>query len=114
MAGETAFKLKRAVRFNYLDFSSPERRLATCEAELQLNRRTAPELYVEVRRITRDPHGALMFDGSGNLVDAVVVMRRFDQRDLFDSMALRGELTPSIMTDLPKGSLLSIEMQPQP
>jgi len=100
MAGETAFKLKRAVRFNYLDFSSPERRLASCEAELQLNRRTAPELYVEVRRITRDPYGALMFDGSGNLVDAVVVMRRFDQRDLFDSMALRGDLTPSIMTEL--------------
>jgi uncharacterized protein len=100
LAGELARKLKRAVRFPYLDFSTPERRLAACEAELQLNRRTAPALYLGVRRITREDDGRLALDGSGRLIDAVVEMRRFDQDDLFDNMARRGALTPRLMTDL--------------
>jgi uncharacterized protein len=49
LAGERAYKLKRAIKLPYLDFSSAEQRRAACEAELALNRRTAPHLYVEVR-----------------------------------------------------------------
>jgi aminoglycoside phosphotransferase family enzyme len=45
LAGERAYKLKRAVRFDYLDFSTSERRRMLCEAEVRLNRRTAPTLY---------------------------------------------------------------------
>ena len=85
-------KLKRAVRLPYLDFSTPEQRLAACEKELRLNRCTAPELYLGVRRITADTQGP-EFDGSGALLDAVVEMRRFDQDALFDAMAQRGALT---------------------
>ena len=48
LAGDHAYKLKRSVRFPYLDFSSAEQRRIACEAELLLNRRTAPELYLEV------------------------------------------------------------------
>ena len=44
LAGARAFKLKRAVRYSYLDYSTPERRRAACEAELAVNRRTAPAL----------------------------------------------------------------------
>src|SRR5687768_13821392 len=66
-----AFKLKRPVRFPFLDFSTPERRLHFCEVELALNRRTAPKMYLAVRRITRESNGSLAFDGSGELVDAV-------------------------------------------
>lgn len=84
MAGDRAFKLKRPVRFPYLDFSTAERRLSFCEAELVLNRRTAPALYLGVRRITREVDGRLAFDGTGPLVDAVVEMRRFAQHDLLD------------------------------
>jgi uncharacterized protein len=54
LGGDRALKLKRAVRFPYLDFSTAERRLAACHAELRLNRRTAPNLYLGVRRITRE------------------------------------------------------------
>ena len=50
LAGERAYKLKRAVKYPYLDFSTAELRKAACETELALNRRTAPELYLEVRR----------------------------------------------------------------
>ncbi|MCJ2045279.1 AAA family ATPase [Methylobacterium sp. J-078] len=100
MAGDRAFKLKRPVRFPYLDFSTAERRLSFCEAELVLNRRTAPALYLGVRRITQETDGRLAFDGAGPLVDAVVEMRRFAQHDLLDDMAQRDALTPTLITDL--------------
>jgi aminoglycoside phosphotransferase family enzyme/predicted kinase len=100
LAGDRAFKLKRAVRFPYVDFSTPERRLASCEAELRLNRRTAPDMYLGVHRITREKDAKLAVDGTGPLVDAVVEMRRFAQDDLFDNIARRGGLTPALMTDL--------------
>ncbi|MEE7439729.1 AAA family ATPase [Methylobacterium oryzae] len=100
LAGDRVFKLKRAVRFPYLDFSTPERRLAACEAEVALNRRTAPTLYLGARRITREPGGTLAFDGSGDLVDAVVEMRRFPEADLFDAMARDGRLGPSHVAGL--------------
>ena len=97
---DRAFKLKRAVRFPFLDFSTPERRLNFCEAELALNRRTAPKMYLAVRRIIRAPNGSLAFDSSGELVDAVVEMRRFEDGELFDELAQHGGLTPALMTDL--------------
>ena len=94
------FKLKRAVTLTYVDFSTAARRLAACEAELRLNRRTAPELYVGVRRIASNAHGALGLDGEGEIIDAVVEMRPFSQSDLFDTMAGAGRLTPSLLTQL--------------
>lgn len=100
LAGDRAFKLKRAVRFSYLDYSTLTARERNCRAELALNRRTAPELYDEVRPITRDGDGTLSFGGTGTVVDWVVVMRRFDQATLFDRMAEGGRLTPPLMLAL--------------
>jgi uncharacterized protein len=100
MTGDRAFKLKRAVSYPYLDFSTPEKRLACCKAELELNRRTAPQLYLGVHSITRDDDGSLCFDGTGSLVDAVIEMRRFRQADLFDNMAREGRLSTFLMTSL--------------
>ncbi len=65
-----------------------------------LNRRTAPALYLGARRITRGPDGGLAFDGTGNLVDAVVEMRRFPEADLFDTLACEGRLGPDHIADL--------------
>lgn len=97
---DRAYKLKRAVRFPYLDYSTAEQRRAACLAEFNLNRRTAPELYIGVRTITRETGGQLALDGAGPLVDALVEMHRFDQECLFDRMAQQGSLTPAIMADL--------------
>jgi uncharacterized protein len=98
LAGNHAFKLKRAVCYSYLDFSTPEKRLSFCRAELELNRRTAPSLYLGVRIITRNADGRLGFDGPGSLVDAIVEMRRFSQDHLFDNMAQKGTLTAPLIT----------------
>ncbi len=100
LAGKLAIKLKRAIAYPYLDFSTPERRRQACEAELALNRRTAPSLYLAVRSINRAPGGALEFDGDGPALDWVVVMRRFDQSALFDRLAASGALDPCLMIRL--------------
>ena len=100
LAGDRAYKLKRAVRLPYVDFSTARERIRACDRELELNRKTAPELYLRVCHVTRQGDGSLAFDGSGEIVDAVVEMRRFDQADLFDEMAERGDLTMPLMEDL--------------
>jgi aminoglycoside phosphotransferase family enzyme/predicted kinase len=100
LAGERAWKLKRAVRYSYLDYSTPEKRREACEAELALNRRTAPGLYLEVRAIRRGADGGLTLAAEGEPVDWLLVMRRFPQEALFDRMAQRGALTPALMRDL--------------
>jgi aminoglycoside phosphotransferase family enzyme/predicted kinase len=92
LAGSRALKLKRAVRYDYLDFSDAERRRILCEAELRINRRTAPSLYRGVVAVTREPDGSLQLGGSGVAVEWVIDMARFDQDDLFDRLAARGEL----------------------
>ena len=99
LAGDRAYKMKRDVKLPYADFSTPELRLATCRKELELNSRTAPELYLRVRRITRKAGGEFEFDGDGELVDAVVEMKRFDQSALLDRMAQADKLTPALMTE---------------
>ena len=93
LAGARAYKLKRAVKFPYLDFSTPEARHAACEAEVALNRRTAPQLYLEVREISRRSDGSIGWGGEGAPLDWVVVMRRFDQEQLFDRVARAGGLS---------------------
>lgn len=100
LAGARAYKLKRAIKLNYVDFSTAERRLAMCEREVELNRRAVPNLYLGVKRITQAADGRLTFDGDGPLVDAVVEMVRFDQDGLFDRMAVRGALTPGLLSEL--------------
>lgn len=97
---DRAFKLKRAVRLPYADFSTPGIRLATCEKEYALNAPHAPGLYLGVRRITRTPGGGLEFDGEGDLADAVVEMARFDDADLLSNVADRGGLTAETVTEL--------------
>ena len=99
LAGECAYKLKRAVKYPYLDFSKPELRQAACTAELALNRRTAPQLYLDVRRIGRQPDGTIRWGGDVPL-DWVVVMRRFEQDQLLDRVARAGGLTAPLMLEL--------------
>jgi len=99
LVGDRAYKLKRAVRYPYLDFTTVAKRKAVCEIELRLNRRTAPELYLAVRSVNRDPSGSLTF-GEGEPVDWLVVMRRFDADCLLETMAARGDLDAVLCRNL--------------
>src|ERR671918_2683901 len=100
LAGSRAWKLKRAVRFDYIDASTSERRKALCEKEVQLNRRTAPSLYRGVVAVTREADGSLALGGAGTPVDWVVEMNRFEQEALFDRLAQRERLDVAMMPPL--------------
>jgi uncharacterized protein len=93
LAGERAYKLKRAVKLPYLDFSTLENRRIAIQRELEINSKTTPEIYLSVLPVTRSSEaGRFELGGSGETVDWVLVMRRFAQEALLDSIASRGEL----------------------
>jgi aminoglycoside phosphotransferase family enzyme/predicted kinase len=99
LAGDRAWKLKRAVRYAYLDFSTPEQRRAALEAEFLLNRRTAPDLYRAVHPIVRVGN-SLAIGGEGHPVDWILEMERFPDGALLDELADAGFLDPALMQDL--------------
>jgi aminoglycoside phosphotransferase family enzyme len=88
MAGDRVYKLKKPVRFAYLDFSTLERRAAACRAEYLLNRRLAPDTYLGVVPLTISTSG-LAISGDGPAVDWLVVMRRLEEKETLEA-ALRG------------------------
>ena len=100
LAAARAYKLKRAVRFDYLDFSTAALRRTFCDAEVRLNSRTAPHLYRRVLPVTREPNRSLALDGVGNAIDWLVEMNRFPQKALFDKLASTGHLNLSLMSPL--------------
>ena len=115
LAGPRAWKLKRAVRYDYLDFSTAARRRAMCEAEVRINRRTAPRLYRGVVPVTREHDGSLALGGSGTPVDWVVEMTRFDQEALLDRRAMQGRLDVDLMPPLAAAiGSLHREAEPRP
>lgn len=89
-----AYKLKKPVRFEFLDFSTAELRQAACEAEVRLNRRLAPHVYLGVVPITRD-QGQLRLGGSGEPVDWLVKMRRLAEDRALDQLIQHGTLKQS-------------------
>lgn len=91
LTGERVYKLKKPVNFGFLDFSTVELRQRYCEAEVELNRRLAPMIYLGVEPLTLDG-GQLRLGGTGEVVDWVVVMRQIAQQQLGIRVLERGEL----------------------
>ena len=92
LAGDRTFKVKRAVRFPFLDYSTLALRKQACEAELEVNRAFAPEIYRGVVPITRERDGRLALDGHGTPVEWAVEMRRFDEGATLDQLAEAGRI----------------------
>jgi aminoglycoside phosphotransferase family enzyme len=86
LAGDRVLKVKRAVRFPFLDFSTLEKRKRACEAEIEVNRRLAPQLYRGVVAITRETDGRLSIGGNGEPVEWAVDMARFDENRTLDHL----------------------------
>jgi aminoglycoside phosphotransferase family enzyme len=91
LAGALAYKLKKPVRFPFLDFSTVERREAACRAELALNHRLAADVYLDVVPLTAGSVG-LAVGGSGAVVDWLVVMRRLDENRTLERAIRSGSL----------------------
>lgn len=100
LTADRAFKLKRALSTPYLDYSTLEKRQTYCEAEIEINRRTAPQIYLRATAITLEADGSLALGGTGETVEWVVEMARFDTGATFDRLAQAGELDDAIVRDL--------------
>ncbi len=91
IAGEQAYKIKKALNLGFADFSTLAQRRFYCEEELRLNRRTAPQLYLQVIAVTGTPEQPVL-GGAGTAIDWVLHMRAFSQDGLWDRLAVRGAL----------------------
>jgi len=101
LAGERAYKLKRAVKYPYMDYSTPQLRKVMCGRELTVNRTIAPEIYESVQAVVREGNSIRFGDADDrNALDWVVVMRRFDQQALMEARRLNGKLSRDDMVAL--------------
>lgn len=109
LAGGRVVKVKRAVRFPYMDFGTLERRRAMCAAEIAVNRRVAPTLYLGVAPVVMTTAGATLgpvrepdavVGDEADAVEWAVVMRRFDEAGLFSRLADSGALTADLVARL--------------
>ncbi len=96
LAGERALKIKRAVRFPFLDFSTLAKRKTACEAEIAVNRAFAPSIYRGEVPITREPNGQLAIGGKGEPVEWAVEMQRFDESQTLDNLAETGRIDEAL------------------
>jgi len=87
------FKLKKPVSYPHLDFSTLEKRRANCEAEVQLNRRLAEDVYLGVLALRRDARGKLALGGDGEIIDWLVHMKRLPEADMLDRRIQGGRCT---------------------
>jgi aminoglycoside phosphotransferase family enzyme len=90
LADGEAFKLKKPVRYPFLDFATPEARLRACREEVRLNRRLARDVYRGVVPLVRTPGGRLSVGGEGEAVDWLVHMRRLRRGDFLDARLAAG------------------------
>jgi uncharacterized protein len=102
VGADTVWKLKKAVRLAFLDFTTVEARRRFALRELELNRPAAPGLYRDVVPVTRRADGTLSFDdaGKGEVIDWVLRMARVPAGDFLDVITVSGDLTPELLDSL--------------
>jgi aminoglycoside phosphotransferase family enzyme/predicted kinase len=92
LAGKRALKIKRAVCFPFLDYSTLDKRRAACTAEIEVNRSFAPNIYRGLVAVTREADGRLALGGAGAAVEWAVDMLRFDEEKTLDRLADGGTI----------------------
>lgn len=95
LTARDAWKLKKPARYDHQDFRSADGRRFFCEEELRLNRRLAPDVYLQVVPLTRERDGALRLGGEGEPVDWLVRMRRLPADCMLDALLARRAATPA-------------------
>lgn len=94
LTGDFAYKLKRPVKYPFVDLTSGERREFCCREELRLNRRFAPLLYIGVCAVTA-PDGVARIGGGGRAIEFAVKMHQFQRTAELDSLLAAGGITPA-------------------
>jgi uncharacterized protein len=99
LAGDDVYKLKRAVKFPFMDLSTLEKRRDACEAEIAVNRPLAPAIYLSALPIVRRGE-TLAIGGDGQIVEWAVHMRRFDETATLDHIAEREDISNAMIDKL--------------
>lgn len=94
LVGDRAYKLRKPVRRDPMDYGTLDARRRDSEAEVRLNRRLAPQTYLGIRALTRNAAGELAIGADGEVVDWLVEMRRLDRTRMLDERLRRGSVTP--------------------
>jgi aminoglycoside phosphotransferase family enzyme/predicted kinase len=100
LAGEYAYKLRKPVNFGFLDFSTLEQRRTDCHAEVLLNRRLCPDMYLGVVDLVQQDDGRLQIGGSGTPVEPVVKMHRLPESGMLPNVLQRDEGDERLMRRL--------------
>lgn len=99
LADGHAYKVKRAILYPFMDFSTLEKRKSACDAEIAVNREFAPDVYLGSVPITHDGKG-FHIDGPGDIVEWAVHMRRFDEEATLDRIADKGSIDTQLIDKL--------------
>ena len=99
LTGQFAYKIKKALELGFLDFRSLAARRFYCQEELRLNRRLAPDLYLDVVPITGSVEAPVL-GGTGPAIDYAVKMREFPQEELASRALARGEVSAADIDSL--------------
>jgi hypothetical protein len=102
LSGDYALKIKKPVRFSFLDFSTLELRKQQIEDELHLNRRLAPDVYLAVLPVRQIPDGSLRIaaEGEGEVVEYALQMKRLDTDRQMNGLLKQGKVTFEHMEQL--------------
>lgn len=96
LAGDRVYKIKKPVDLGFLDFTTLEKRRRFCEEEVRLNRRLAPDVYLDVIDIAGSPR-APRLGGTGRAIEVAVVMRRLPADRMLDRLAQDGAAPPKLL-----------------
>ena len=92
LVADRVYKLKKPVRFDFLDFTTIEKRKAACKEEVRLNRRLAPDVYLDVVPVVTTDEGSIHVAGQGTVVDWAVVMRRLPAEENLERQIADGRV----------------------
>lgn len=101
LTGKYAYKIKKPLNLGFQDYTTLEKRKYYCELELALNKRLAPQIYLEVVKITgsiQNPH----LDGTQEPIEYALKMNQFSQQDLLNNLVTKGKITATIIEDITK------------
>jgi len=100
IAGDYAYKIKKPVDFGFLDFTSLDKRHHYCLKELELNKRLAPDIYLEVLPVSRDEDGNYLLGSEKNIVEYALKMRKLPEERMLKRLLAEGKADISLMDDV--------------
>lgn len=101
LTGDYAYKIKKPLNLGFQDFTTLEKRKHYCELEVALNKRLAPDIYIEVLAITGSENNPTL-NGTGGVIEYAVKMNQFDQHALLSNVVKQNKLNAAIVEDIAK------------